>query len=230
MSEQLKELITFFGKKGFSEKSKKWLKNYSSFEPEYVLLDSFKSVFQEDPFLFEICEDNVRELANEIATDYYRNEAVIKSLFAKTVLNKREVIAGYELPIKDNRLDICAIIEGSSYAFEIKTKYDSTLRLEKQLNTYSKFFENVYVICSSEKTKHILDSIPSSIGIYEYDDGSKRVSFSLIREATKNDYCTDENSIFKKSLVEKYGHSWKAFVHKGKTTGNLDSQAVLRNA
>ena len=230
MSDQLKELIIFFGKREFSEKSKKWLKSYNSFDPEYVLLDSFKNAFEEDPFLFEISEENVRELANEIATTYYRNEAVIKSLFAKTVLNKNEVIAGYELPIKDNRLDICAIIHGSSYAFEIKTKYDTTLRLEKQLNTYSEFFENVYVICSSEKTKHILDSIPSSIGVYEYDDGDKRISFSLVREATKNEYCNNANPLFKQSLAEKYGDSWRAFAQKGKTTGNLDFQAVLRNA
>ena len=99
---------------------------------------------------------------------YYHNEAFIKAMFIKE-LKKQKSVSFFELPIKDSRIDLCSI-NGHSVAYEIKTKYDTLKRLNKQVNDYLSAFEYVYVVCSSDKTGLVQSTVPNCVGIYGNHD------------------------------------------------------------
>jgi len=72
-----------------------------------------------------------------------------------------------------------------SYTFEIKSKFDNFSRLHKQLISYVKYFNIVYVICYSkqvEKLKEFLieRNFSNNVGVIEVDDN---LNFKEVKKA-----------------------------------------------
>ena len=129
------------------------------------LTELFFSYFSYDN---NISENNIRSVINNLFLKYYPNEAVIKSAFINKVISDGKTnVTVFEMPVNGSRIDLCKI-NGKSCAYEIKTDLDQLSRLNKQLNDYSKVFEEVYVVCSEKRVKEVVSCINESYGIYTY--------------------------------------------------------------
>src|SRR5690554_3876543 len=81
---------------------------------------------------FEI--ESIRKVYNNNIFKGFLNETVIKNSFIKKhCINMEDTVTIFELNSGNSRADIC-MINGKSYVFEIKTEYDTTARLDKQLS------------------------------------------------------------------------------------------------
>lgn len=118
-----------------------------------------------------------------ILKNYYRNDYFIRYSFIKKHLFNSAAISFEEFPILNSRIDL-ASINGKSIAYEIKSEYDNYLKLNKQINDYSKCFEYVYVICPERNKEKILKYIPRFCGIYTFKE--KGMSFVMFKEAERS--------------------------------------------
>ena len=73
-----------------------------------------------------------------------------------------------ELCVNDfaRRADV-VLVNGKLSAFEIKGDYDSLYRLDGQVETFSRFFESLTIVCSGKHTEGVLQKVPSSIGVWQ---------------------------------------------------------------
>lgn len=100
----------------------------------------------------------------------YQYEYIYKNEFLLQLIKKEyktEHVFLQEVPIFNNIVDLL-VINGKTTAYEIKTEYDSLQRLESQLNSYSKVFDNIYIIVSEkhlEKLKDFLKDNFTYVGI-----------------------------------------------------------------
>src|ERR1700734_493099 len=75
----------------------------------------------------------------------FKNEVVLRELLPARH-NPAIAAVASEFPLGNNRLDLL-VINGTSVAYEIKTKYDHLERLPVQTSVYSFAFERVNVVC-----------------------------------------------------------------------------------
>ncbi|MEM0672146.1 sce7726 family protein [Dickeya oryzae] len=113
----------------------------------------------------------------------YKNEYIYKNIIANNVFLKKHSNKNatmlFEFRVGKNKAD-CAIFNGSSTCYEIKTEFDNLKRLPEQLAEYSKIFDKVNVIASQNHIDKILESTPDFIGIYKLTEKS---SLKEIRKA-----------------------------------------------
>lgn len=129
---------------------------------------------------------SIRENLNELAMKYYPNEAIIRSQFIKHVLSKtNNQTTIIELPILSSRCDI-AKFNHLSIGYEIKTEFDTPVRLESQLSNYCKIFEKVYIIIPESHYKKYKILISNQIGVYTYKLRNGRYFFKCCSKAIKN--------------------------------------------
>lgn len=164
-------------------------KEYNIYDPEDVRWNKlayalYKTKHTEIEHLRSSCLSN--EVVNALIFNYYYCERVIKYHFIKHLKNRMDHIVAFEMAIGDSRVDICRI-NGSSYAYEIKTEYDTFDRLETQMRDYTKTFEKVYVIVPCNRVADVRLHIPDSCGVISYRiDKNMEVIFSYVKKAYKN--------------------------------------------
>lgn len=126
----------------------------------------------------------------------YRNEYVFKNSLAVELIKKRHRFSNVsyinELRANNSICDI-AIFNGTSTAYEIKTKLDSFDRLPAQLMDYQTIFDKVYVVCDASRISNLERSIASNIGIYELTSKNK---VTIVKEALSNMEYLSNKSIF----------------------------------
>ena len=93
-------------------------------------------------------------------------------------INRRNVIDLASFDFKNNVL----------VGFEIKSHQDNLKRIEKQLMTYTEFFNVVYVVCADSHVKKLIEFLDSKdygrkVGIIEVD---KELNFKEIKKAIYN--------------------------------------------
>ena len=145
-------------------------KDYNIYDPEdvrwakigYVLNKTNSSDIE---LLRKTCLSN--KVVNDMIFNYYFCERVIKYYFIKHLKDQMNHIVAFEMNIGDSRIDICRI-NGSSYAYEIKTEYDTFDRLGSQMQDYLRTFEKVYVIVPIGRVNDVKNLIPESCGIISY--------------------------------------------------------------
>jgi|GEM_PF-3585309 len=123
----------------------------------------------------------------EILVENYRNEYIYKNEFLLSLIKKnykKEHIFLQEVAVDCNVVDLL-VINGKTTAYEIKTEYDSLQRLDSQLESYSKVFDNIFIITSENHLKKIeefLENKYNHVGILIF---SKKNIISY-KKATKN--------------------------------------------
>lgn len=177
---------------------KKYLPSIGNFFSP-IVLNSFEQ-FDSSSYFTEVCQNSrlfekldlsisLRDFFNIIfhfLLKNYRNEYVYKNLIAnKILLGKHSLKTSQmltEFRIGNSKADFI-IINGISTVYEIKSEYDSFLRLDKQINSYSKAFEFVNVITSPLLAKKAYYSLPENIGILSL---TNRNTISVIRKPKSN--------------------------------------------
>lgn len=139
---------------------------------------------------------NTLEKLYKIISKKYRNEYVFKNALALEIIKKKhrfkEVSYINELHASRSICDI-AIFNGTSTAYEIKTKLDDFSRLATQLTNYQKIFDRVYVISDNSKLSLLEKTITSNIGICELTEKNR---INIIREAESNIAYLSNKAIF----------------------------------
>ena len=249
MKNYIKSIQFYFNKKDLKKYSSTFLNTYDSCFSGEKICDLFNETFNENPALFDVV-GNEKKIVEELMINYCHNEAFIKASLSQK-LKRHNCVSLFELPVGDSRADLCSI-NGNSIAYEIKTIYDSTKRLLKQVNDYLTAFEYVYVVCPKEKTKSILNIVPLEVGVYEYDNKKRKPSFLMVKEASlshlidrnvqlnilrkseiPNDFERmndgEINILFKKALKKRYKTKWKLLCKNMNNIYQMDYQYSFNN-
>jgi hypothetical protein len=87
-----------------------------------------------------------------------------------------------EFRVGNSKADV-VILNGTSTAYEIKSERDSFARLDGQLNSYLRVFDNVYVVSSEDNCGSLVDVLPPQVGIMALN---RKQCVSTIRRAISN--------------------------------------------
>lgn len=140
---------------------------------------------------------------NDLIFKFYPCERVIKYHLINKLRKMADHIVAFEMSIGSSRIDICRI-NGASYAYEIKTEFDTFERLERQMYDYSKAFEKVYLVVPICLKKQAIKVIPNNCGLITYRFKNSNIYFSYAKKATKNkcDFSICVNSLSSTDLTE----------------------------
>ena len=126
----------------------------------------------------------------------YRNEYIYKNALADKVLLGRHSLNS-SFMLTEFRAGNCkadsVILNGSSTVYEIKSTYDSVVRLERQLSAYRKTFDYINVITSDDQLTKVEHVVSDSIGLMVLND---RYRISTVREASSQKASVDPAVIF----------------------------------
>ena len=127
---------------------------------------------------------------------YYRNEYVYKNAITNKILLGRHSLKTSkmlsEFRVGKNKADL-VILNGVSTVYEIKSQYDSLIRLEDQINSYFQVFDYVNVITTSSQVEKIKTLIPEKTGILVLTQNN---TISTIRKAKSNKENIDPDILF----------------------------------
>jgi hypothetical protein len=121
----------------------------------------------------------------------YRNEYVFKNTIVNEILLKKHSPATSaifsEFQVLGCKLDLL-VLNGTSEAYEIKTKYDNFTRLKMQLETYLKFFDEVYLVLDEQiydEDNEILGALNDRIGILVFTQKNELIKKKKAEPNTK---------------------------------------------
>ena len=124
-----------------------------------------------------------------VISKHYRCEYVYKNELIKLLLKKygtRNSVYFSEFRVENSIADI-VMFNGESKAFEIKTEYDTSRRLDKQMDDYKRFFDKCYIIISEDKVDEYCDIVESTTGIIAMSRNNGRIILKEIRQAEQNE-------------------------------------------
>lgn len=192
MNQHLQEILKEYSAAEILQMCKVINKDYNVYDPEDVRWAKLAYVLNKTSHAdLELLRSNClsNKVVNDLIFNFYYCERVIKYHFIKHLKNRIDHIVAFEMAIGDSRVDICRI-NGSSYAYEIKTEYDTFDRLETQMRDYLKTFEKVYVIVPKNRVEDVKMHIPDHCGVISYRvDDNMDVVFSYVKKAKHN--CCD---------------------------------------
>jgi hypothetical protein len=135
--------------------------------------------------------------AFKIIEGHYRNEYFFKAAITNRIVfgrhSPRTCSLSVELPVGNSIVDL-AIFNGTSTAYEIKTKLDSPRRLITQTPDYLKVFERVFLVTAPELSSYYAGVCDKRVGILALNN---KGSLSEIREASSNTKNLDVRSMFR---------------------------------
>ncbi len=179
LGERLRSYSSVFSRKVFSD-----IINYSDFSH----LNWLYTTYDQSLKGIESYYDYIMYLYGFISKCYrceyvYKNE-IINQLLLKSYGTKN-TIAFNEFRIGNSIVDF-AMMNGESKAFEIKTQFDTSRRLSKQMGDYKKVFNKCYIVVSSEDIGYYEGLVEPTTGIIElyYDRG--RIKINEYRKAITN--------------------------------------------
>lgn len=178
-SERLRSYSSVFTRKVFSD-----IVSYNDFSHLNWLYSKYDLYQRGIDSYFDYLLYLYRYIARFYRCEYvYKNE-IINQLLLKTYGTKN-TIAFSEFKIGNSIVDF-AMMNGESKAFEIKTQFDTSRRLSKQMEDYKKVFNKCYLVIASEDLGYYESIIEPATGIIElyYDRG--RIKLNEYRHAVKN--------------------------------------------
>lgn len=124
MNQYLQEILKEYSAAEILQMCKVINKDYNVYDPEDVRWAKLAYVLNKTSnkdieLLRSNCLSN--KVVNDLIFNFYYCERVIKYHFIKHLKNRIDHIVAFEMAIGDSRVDICRI-NGSSYAYEIKTE------------------------------------------------------------------------------------------------------------
>ena len=101
-----------------------------------------------------------------------------EKIFSFLMSRDKEGVIGCEVMYGSSRrvADMVFISNSRSYAIEIKSEYDTTARLEGQLEEYLSLFDYVIIFSAPNHIRKIKGVIPENVGLYSIStDGIEKL-------------------------------------------------------
>lgn len=111
-----------------------------------------------------------------------------EKIFSFLMSRDNEGVIGCEVMYGSSRrvADMVFISNSRSYAIEIKSEYDTTTRLEGQLEEYLSLFDYVIIFSAPNHIRKIKGVIPENVGLYSISaDGIKKLHHEKINHNVK---------------------------------------------
>ncbi|QGY27426.1 sce7726 family protein [Pantoea cypripedii] len=107
----------------------------------------------------------MKKASKEYKNEYYYKNKIANELFLKKHKKNTATMVS-EFRVGNAKAD-CAIFNGKTTCYEIKTEFDTLKRLPEQISEYAKLFDEIYIVASRNHIDRIVDITPSHIGIIE---------------------------------------------------------------
>jgi hypothetical protein len=129
-------------------------------------------------------------------TRQYRCEYVFKNAIANRLFwdchNTSEAYLTAEFRSGLSRADV-VILNGTSTVYEVKTEFDSLVKLRSQLTDYRLVFDRICVVVPPRLLDNVLCLIDERTGVIVVDES---LNVSIVREPESNKRCTSPSHIF----------------------------------
>lgn len=149
-------------------------------------------------------------------TKYYRCEYVFKNEVIKYLIRdfrkSDQSVLFNEFRVADSIVDL-AMFNGESKAFEIKTEFDNTKRLEKQIKAYRLVFDKCFVVVPEEKLFDYINFIDETTGVLTLIYYKGRINLVKYRDAVQND-SIDSDSLMRCLRTKEYESIVTSFYGK----------------
>ena len=156
-------------------------KSYNALDYSVKLSSLLKNVFPTENF-DHFSKYELHKLLNDTLFQNYRGEEILKYKLFQNYINKKSIVAAFEIKVNNSRVDFLTI-NGHTTSFEIKSELDNLSKLSKQMTDYMLAFEYNYLVIDHthiEKAKKIL---PKSYGLWSYKNGKyKKLRKALLNE------------------------------------------------
>ena len=131
--------------------------------------------------LGEAFDFTLRIMASQYRSEYvFKNWLVNRLVFGRH--SPRTASALLELRAGTSIADV-VVFNGTSAAYEIKTDLDNLSRLPLQLQNYSRYFDQVFVVTTTRMAPRIVGAVPPHVGVLVL---TSRGSLSQVRDATSD--------------------------------------------
>jgi hypothetical protein len=142
--------------------------------------------------LVSLFEDAAGHLARKYRNEYvYKNDLASRLIFGRH--SPRTAGLQLELPVGRSIVDV-AVANGTSTAYEIKTEFDTTRRLNSQTSDYLKAFDRVFVVTHPAHAKRFEKELDSRVGVIVL---SASGAMKTLRDATSNSHNVEPGVIFR---------------------------------
>ncbi len=156
-------------------------KNYNILDYPVKLSSLLKDVYPSSDF-DNFSKYDLHKALNDTIIQNYDGEEILKYKLFEQHINKRNLIAAFEVKVNASRVDFLAI-NGSTTSFEIKSKLDNLSKLSKQMADYMLAFEYNYVVIDERHVEKAKLLLPASYGLLIYKEGR----CEKLRKAKLND-------------------------------------------
>lgn len=161
-------------------------KSYNTLNYSVKLAALLKSVFPSENFeLFSKYE--LHKLLSDTLFQNYNGEEVLKYKLFKCYLNKKNLVAAFEIKVNNSRVDFLTINSNTS-SFEIKSELDNLSKLSKQMADYMLAFEYNYLVIDERHIERAKNLLPESFGLWCYKKGR----YQKLKKALYNDKMNPE--------------------------------------
>ncbi len=144
----------------------------------------------------------------------YRNEYIYKNVIAHKILLGRHSLNTSrmltEFRVDKSKADV-VILNGTSTVYEIKSEYDSFVRLKKQIQAYFKVFDYINVITSPSQAEKLKTILPDNAGIFVL---TKKNTITTIRDSQSNKKNINTSILFNSLRKAEYTEIIKGYYGK----------------
>lgn len=115
-----------------------------------------------------------------------KSEAAVKAALLTFLRKNRQirsnstVVSELSLDKQGNRADI-VLLNKFSHGFEIKTKRDKLIRLDRQMTCYLSVFDFSSAVVASRHMNAVMSRVPEEVGLYEVHEISGKFIIKLVR-------------------------------------------------
>lgn len=178
-------------------------KSYNTLDYYVKLNELLKAVYPASDFN-HLTKYELHKMLNDVLVEKYNGEEILKYRLYQQYLNKRSIVAAFEIKVNNSRVDFLTI-NGHTRSFEIKSELDNLSKLSKQMADYMLVFEYNCLVIDEKHMEKAQELLPPSFGLWSYKKG-KYIKRKASELNTKIDPEVQLSLLTKRELAETFPH------------------------
>lgn len=175
---RLRDLSSAFSRSAFVD-----VLNYNDYSHFDWLVSRYKTI--RCTTYFELLRRSYSLISKGYRCEYvYKNE-LIKHLLYEYGTKKTVYFSEFRV---GNSIADMVMFNGESKAFEIKTEYDTSRRLDKQMEDYKRFFDKCYIVVPENELDTYWNIVEPTTGIITVNRDNGHIVLKKARTALQNEY------------------------------------------